>query len=159
MIQPARVLLSNAPPLDSDSSHASRVLQEHSGNRQLNDDSYANAIDDKYPSTLLAENNYPVHQPVHGPQHVYRQTLQQKHGYRYGHSRHLGVQSDQVRNAKIARFLYHRFRASDQFMKYRHRQQTPDKKSQEQKWPDHLERAFIQGAYLFRSFIRQWKLR
>ena len=46
-----------------------------------------------------------------------------------------------------ARDLYQRFRSSDQYVKYRERQ-SDRQQSEDQKWPDRLERAFFQGMLL-----------
>lgn len=41
--------------------------------------------------------------------------------------------------------LYRRFEKSDQYVKYRARQAKDDKGNGDQKWPDHLEKAFFRG--------------
>ena len=41
--------------------------------------------------------------------------------------------------------LYNRFKKSDQYVKYRNRQTKDDKGNEDQKWPDHLEKAFFRG--------------
>lgn len=53
---------------------------------------------------------------------------------------------DITRIKKAAAILYHRFRNSEQYMKYRGRQHKDDKGNQgEQKWPDRLELAFFEA--------------
>lgn len=152
-MQPARVLPSNAPPLNEiDNGHVSRVLQEHSGNRQQNDYSYSHDSGQKYPTAVLTENSYPGHQPQHHqPAHIYRQTPLQRHNYRYRN--HLG-NDDQAKAEKLAKHLYTRFTQSDHYMKYRNKQPKGEKNG-EKIWPDRLELAFFQGMcchYLDRSF-------
>lgn len=162
MIQPARVLPSNAPPLaeggGDGSSHVSRVLQEHSGNRQHNDYSYS-SLDSgqKYPAAVLTENSYAGHQPHHQhqhhhhhhqPAHVYRQTPLQRHTYRYAPRNHLG-NDDQAKAEKLAKHLYTRFTHSDHYMKYRNKQGPKgDKGGGDKIWPDRLELAFFQGMFV-----------
>ncbi|EME45955.1 hypothetical protein DOTSEDRAFT_127012, partial [Dothistroma septosporum NZE10] len=58
----------------------------------------------------------------------------------------MGSGDDRARVEKAARILYHRFRNSESYMKYRTRQQKDDKGNQgEQKWPDRLEQAFFEA--------------
>lgn len=152
MIQPAPVLRSNAPPLsDADGIGQSRVLQEHSGNRQFNEYSYVDeSTEEKYPATLLAENAYCSHQAhhqrPHQPHPVHQQPSHSRQHNRNGSARSQIDPNHRARAEKTARYLYHRFRASDQYMKYRTRQQKDEKPGTEQKWPDRLELAFFQGA-------------
>lgn len=158
MIQPARVVLpsSSTPPTGSDNAH-SRVLQEHSGNRQTNEYSYTQTVDQKYPVPLLTENTYVVHPaqpPVqHAPSQFYRHAPLPRSHHRSVVNRSQNPYWDPVYQAwceKQARVLFHRFRSSDQYMKYRSRQQKEDKRGQEeQKWPDRLELAFFQGMDSF----------
>lgn len=154
MIQAAPVLPSNGSPLlNADTSRQSRALQEQSTNRQHNEYSYVDGQEQKY-SSLLTETHYPGHQQPQ-PRHVYGQTPLQRNQYRYSSSRYqLGhdTHDARARAKQVAAQLYERFRASDQYMKYRTRQQKDDKNN-EQKWPDHLEWAFFQGAMT----IQGWK--
>lgn len=161
MLQPTRVLPSNAPPLQdgSDGLHqASRVLQEHSGNRQQHHDFGSTGDWDqtkylydqqKYPANVLSgENAYPrphgSHQLYHQSQHLYHPQPQHRQAWRYGGYRPYG----QINEAQVqydAERLYQRFRKSDQYVKYRTRQSKDDKGNGDQKWPDHLEKAFFRG--------------
>lgn len=149
MLQPARVLPSNAPPLrEGDSVHqASRVLQEHSGNRQQNDYSTANGYDQKYPTPALTENTWPHHQQPQHTTQLYHPQPQYRQTFTYGQTRHPGYYhgDDDASVIPRARALYRRFQASDLYKKYRGRQHKDDKNGQDQKWPDHLEEAFFRG--------------
>ena len=153
MIQPSRVLPSNAPPLTEGDNlhHASRILQEHSGNRQQSDLGLQNDYEQKYPSSLLTENTYPRHhghQQLHQTQHLYHPQPQHRQIWRYGHLRGSFGYPSPEQLAKIefeADRLYRRFRQSDQYIKYRTRQSKDDKGNGDQKWPDHLEKAFFRG--------------
>ena len=155
MIQP-RILPSNAPPLtDGDIvHHASRVLQEHSGNRQSDYTASAPAgYPAKYPTPLLTENVLPISQPqqpapqqyaapMYNPQPQYGQTFsygQARHSQGYYHG------NDDSWVVKQAKYLYRRFQNSSPYMKYRGRQHKDDKGNSDQKWPDHLEEAFFRG--------------
>lgn len=150
MIQPAAcVLPSNAPPLregggDNTIQHASRVLQEHSVNRQQNDHSSTAVYEPTYNiPTQTGENAYPSFPqfPQHQPQTDYSQTYRAPPGYGYRHP-------DNERGVvKKASELYRRFQECPGYTKYRSRQQKDDKAGQEQKWPDHLEEAFFRGQY------------
>lgn len=156
MIQPARVLPSNAPPLrDGDSIHqASRVLQEHSGNRQQHELGFSEGHETKYPPDLLTENNFPEHieqrQQQQQYEHLYHPQPQHRQALRYGYARG-AYRYAQPAPELEARFqaeadrLFRRFRESAQYMKYRQKQAKDDKGNGEQKWPDHLERAFCYG--------------
>lgn len=154
MILPTKVLPSNAPPLQDDNGvqHASRVLQEHSGNRQLVDFNSNNDYEPKYPlsgPSRLNEQSYPRHHvPQQPTQHFYRPQPQHRPTYRYGYSRagyrYLTPQ-DEAKYQYEAERLYRRFRQSDQYVKYRGRQSKGDKGNEDQKWPDHLEKAFFRG--------------
>lgn len=144
MIRPAQVLPSNAPPLhEVDGGHTSRVLTEHSGNRQHSECSYSHYSDQKYPDVVLTENSYAGHQPQHQPAHAYRQTPLQRHNYRYARNR-LGNE-DQAKAEKLEKHLYLRFTQSEHYMKYRNKQFSGNKAGNGQKWPDRLESAFFQG--------------
>lgn len=160
MLQPTRVLPSNAPPLQEggDGLHqASRVLQEHSGNRQQHydfgntsawDQSKYSYDDQKYPANVLAgENAYPRHhvqhhQGQHQHTQLYQPQPQHRATWRYSYPR--GYQDEAALQYNAER-LYRRFRQSDQYNKYRTRQSKEDKGNGEQKWPDHLEKAFFRG--------------
>ena len=150
MIQPTRILPSNAPPFrEGDSVHqASRVLQEHSGNRQHDCSQVVNDYERKYPSSALTENNYTfqTQQPHQVPQ-LYHPQPQHRHAWRYGHARGYRYPGpeDEVKIRYEADRLFHRFRRSDQYIKYRNRQTKDDKGNGDQKWPDHLEKAFFRG--------------
>ena len=159
MMQPARVLLSNAPPLGDGeiAHHASRVLQEQSGNRQ-NDYITSGSIgyQPKCPTPLLTENILPAYQPqpvagqyaavqLYHSQPQYGQTFtygQTRHGQGYYHG------NDDTWVVKQAKYLYRRFQSSSPYMKYRGRQHKDDKGNGDQKWPDHLEEAFFRGMQL-----------
>ena len=145
MIHPAaRVLPSNAPPL-RDGSDASRVLQEHSGNRQHNDYSVSNGYEQKYAGSALAENTYPTQQQ-HGQ--LYNTQPQYRTPHRYGYAsnrRPHHPHEDDAWVAQEAKKLYRRFFQSEQYTKYRTKQHKEDKGGQDQKWPDHLEEAFFRG--------------
>lgn len=160
MLQPARVLPSNAPPLQEghDGLHqASRVLQEHSGNRQQHHDFDSTGDWDqskylydqqKYPANVLTgENAYARHHVPHQQyqhRHLHHPQPRHRYAWRYGHPRgpwpmnEAQVQYD-------AEQLYRRFEKSDQYVKYRARQAKDDKGNGDQKWPDHLEKAFFRG--------------
>ena len=151
MIQPTRVLPSNAPPLqDCNTVHqASRVLQEHSGNRQQNEFGFTNDYEQKYPSSALTENSYSrQQQPQQQSLHLYHPQPQNRQPWRYTHARAGHRYPGPAEAARIqidADHLYRRFRDSNQYMKYRHRQSKDDKGNGDQKWPDHLEKAFFRG--------------
>ncbi|EGP87880.1 Tec1-like protein [Zymoseptoria tritici IPO323] len=153
MIQPTRVLPSNASPLrDADSLHGPRVLQEHSGNRQYHNYSYTEHSQPKYPPSLSTENSYIGHQPLHHEAHYYQQHPAQRY---HGGSRRSRPPTREEQDAwmrkclKEADVLYARFRASDGYAKYRQRQQREEKPGTEQKWPEHLEVAFFQALAIF----------
>lgn len=173
MLQPTRVLPSNAPPLQdgSDGLHqASRVLQEHSGNRQqhLPHDAFGSAPSDwnqlkqlydpqKYPANVLTgENAYPTHHSIlhrgphqvtpsaHRSHNLYPNQASYRPSFRNGHGRFWSPQ-DEAKLQHDAERLYQRFAKSDQYVKYRTRQSKEDKGNSDQKWPDHLEKAFFRG--------------
>ncbi|KAM3425752.1 hypothetical protein BST61_g7683 [Cercospora zeina] len=144
MFQSTAVLPSNAPLHHQESSNrSSRVLQEHSGNRQQ--EYYAAPVDQKYPTSYLTENNYPAYQHIPRPLHATSHTLLQHNRLRHPQHRFHHGQRDQQQIRKEARYLFQRFRSSDGYMKYRNRQHKEDKGSAEQKWPDRLEYAFFQA--------------
>lgn len=160
MMLPARVLPSNAPPLlDGDGlQSASRVLQEHSGNRQINDFSFAATdYEQKYSgATLFNENSYDQqlqlqHQPQQVTGQLYHPRPQNRsHAWKYGQQRSVYPYHNLAEDPKIqveAEYLYSRFKQSEAYVKYRTRQ-AKDEKHEEQKWPDHLEKAFFRGTYL-----------
>lgn len=147
---PAPIVPSNAPP-QSDvihGQHTSRVLREHSGNRQH--DYYGSSLEQKYPSAYLSENTYSTYQHVPRPAHVSQQTLLQHNRSRHGQHRHIHGQRDPQQIRKEARYLFQRFKAADGYNKYRNRQSKDDKGTGEgaQKWPDRLEYAFFEGVWL-----------
>lgn len=162
MLQPTRVLPSNAPPLQEgcDGLHqASRVLQEHPGNRQQHYD-FGNTSEwtqakypydqQKYPANVLTgENAYPRHhvqqqQGQHHQPQLYHPQPQHRAAWRYGFA---GRYQDEAALQYNAERLYRRFRQSDQYVKYRTRQSKDDKGNGDQKWPDHLEKAFFRGSW------------
>lgn len=164
MMLPTRVLPSNAPPLlDGDGlPSASRVLQEHSGNRQINDFVFAGTeYEQKYSgATLFNENSYEAQlQPQH--QHQQQQLPQQQvthqlhhprpqhrhHTWKFGQQRSVYPYTNPAEDSKIqveAEYLHRRFKQSESYIKYRNRQTKGDK-SDDQKWPEHLEKAFFRG--------------
>lgn len=164
MLQPPRVLPSNAPPLRSDDDYhqALNVLHEQSGNRQRLDFDSATESEQKYPSSILTENAYPVQHPpqqyqvpqLYHPQPQHRQLWRCGFGRGGRYSTH-GPEDD-AREAARLRFesdrLYHRFRMSEQYVKYRDRQSKDDKGNGDQKWPDHLEKAFFYGTFSLETF-------
>lgn len=147
MLQPTPVVPSNAPP-QQDIAHSSRVLQEHSGNRQHIEYAYQ-STESKYTAAYLSENVYGGY-PASQPAYSYQQTALQRHNLRHAQARHQPGHRpvDQVR--KEARYLFHRFRSSDGYMKYRNRQHS-EKAGTEQKWPDRLEYAFFEGTSTIRE--------
>jgi transcriptional enhancer factor len=126
------------------------VLQEHSGNRQPVDFNNSDEYQPKYPSSGLTDSSYPRHHVLQPPtQHVYRPQPQYRQTYRqrYGRASYRCYMTPQE-EAKLqyeAERLYRRFRQSDQYIKYRARQSKDDKGNGDQKWPDHLEKAFFRG--------------
>ncbi|CAK1356868.1 unnamed protein product [Cercospora beticola] len=144
MLQPTPVVPSNAPLHHQESyTRSSRVLQEHSGNRQQ--DYYAASVDQKYPASYLTENTYPAYQQVPRPLHTNTHSLLQHNRLRHPQQRFHHGQRDPQQIRKEARYLFHRFRSSDGYMKYRNRQHKEDKGVSEQKWPDRLEYAFFEA--------------
>ncbi|KAK0249782.1 hypothetical protein LTR35_011746 [Friedmanniomyces endolithicus] len=162
MLQPApRVLPSNAPPLHDDGDsvqHASRVLQEHSGNRQQQLAYPASAIyEPKYTLPLHTENTWPgAYQQYHQQQqHVHHHAVPshqynggQQFAIRARHPPYDYQHADDERNdLKKAADLFRRFQACAGYAKYRDKQQAAkdEKAAQEQKWPDDLEEAFFRA--------------
>jgi transcriptional enhancer factor len=159
MMLPTRVLPSNAPPLhDGDGlQHASRILQEHSGNRQHNDFGFATEYEQKFDPSVFGENSYACQQqiqqqhPHHVTQQLYHPRPQHRQAWRYGsYNRGYGYPNpeEDAKNQVEADYLYRRFRQSESYVKYRARQSKEDKGNDEQKWPDHLEKAFFRGRLL-----------
>jgi len=153
MIQPPRVLPSNASPLSTDGNdQASRVLQEHSGNRQQTAYPYSQSYgEQKYAVSRLTENTYPAPPVQNGyplnPQPAaptWSSELRRSGDARGKYGRKPGLPSP-AEKAVEAKKLYRRFLSSDQYAKYRQRQHKDDKGSQDQKWPDVLEEAFFRG--------------
>ena len=149
------VLPSNAPPLGGDSGvyQASRVLQEHSGNRQQYDYHGSSAFEQKYASAALAENTWPAHQQHHQQQifqtaaqfyHPHLQYRQSSLTYAQANRGTRFYADEEERITRQAKNLFQRFQASAAYKKYRGRQQKDDK-AQDQKWPDQLEEAFFRG--------------
>ncbi|KAK3710686.1 hypothetical protein LTR37_010105 [Vermiconidia calcicola] len=167
MIQPTRVLPSNAPPLrDGDGlHHTSKVLQEHSGNRQ-NDLDFSNDYEQQnYPASLLNENAFPRHhqpqQQQAAPQHLYHPQPQHRHHWKYSYVRggyRYPSAEDEARIHFDSERLYRRFRQSDQYIKYRNRQSKDDKGNGDQKWPDTLEKAFFTALVRYPPMGRRKQL-
>ena len=161
MLQPApRVLPSNAPPLHDDGDsvqHASRVLQEHSGNRLQQLAYPASAIyEPKYSLPLQqTENSWPGAYQQYQQQHVHHHAVpshQYKGGQQFAirarHPPYDYQHADDERNdLKKAADLFRRFQACAGYAKYRDKQHQgkDEKAAQEQKWPDDLEEAFFRG--------------
>ena len=156
MIQPTQVLPSNASPLRNDDNvyQASRILQEHSGNGQQAEFSFGDGFNTKYSSSVLSENHFSIphqqpYQQAQAPQ-LYHPQPRPRQPWRYGYARGGVRHNAPEEDARIrydAERLYNRFRKSDQYVKYRNRQTKEDKGSEDQKWPDHLEKAFFRGLY------------
>lgn len=166
-MQPERVLPSNASPLDSDALRSSsRILQEHSGNRQPSEFPYVAEYDPKYVGSFFGENSYvPQQQHSSQPHHLWRQLHHPRPHHhqpwkyaiqRGGHDDYDGYASlAQPKTQVAAEYLYHRFKQSEAYVKYRARQTKDDKRgSDEQKWPEHLEKAFFTGAYSLQGDLR-----
>ena len=161
MMVPEQVLPSNAPPLLDDGLHsASKVLQEHSGNRQHTDLSYGGGYDTKYSSSLFNENSYihqhqyqqPLPQQQQLTQQLHHSRPQQRQQWKYGIQRngyHNYATLDHRKVQVEAEYLYSRFKQSESYVKYRTRQTKDDKGNDDQKWPEHLEKAFFQGETPF----------
>lgn len=157
-LKPA-VLPSNAPPLEENGVYqASRVLQEHSGNRQQST-LVVHGSDQKASSTTSIENSWssqPVQQLGIATANRYYQVPTSyrqpslPYGHPHRHSRYFshGEEESVTRQAKR---LWQRFQASPAYKKYRGRQHKDDKGNTEQKWPDHLEEAFFRGKQVLHS--------
>ncbi|KAK0337808.1 hypothetical protein LTR59_005340 [Friedmanniomyces endolithicus] len=160
MLQPApRVLPSNAPPLHDDGDsvqHASRVLQEHSGNRQQQLAYPASTIyEPKYTLPLQqTENSWPGAYTQYQQQHVHLALAShqynggQQFAIRARHPPYDYQHADDERNdLKKAADLFRRFQACAGYAKYRDKQQAAkiEQAVQEQKWPDDLEEAFFRA--------------
>ncbi|KAF2765208.1 TEA-domain-containing protein [Teratosphaeria nubilosa] len=174
MLQPTQVLRSNAPPLKEEPvpesnfiHHTSRILQEQSGNRQLNDytsAAVANGYQRKYgvsshQQTSPTENNWPAasiltqpHRPqyysVPAQAHHSQPYVRQSYGYgsyqARGYCRHI---SDQQIDQK-ARMLWKHFQNSESYRKYRAKQQKEqkdEKNDSDHVWPEHLEKTFVRA--------------
>jgi transcriptional enhancer factor len=155
MLQPTRVLPSNASPVhEDDGVHETRILQEHSGNRQHHEYPYlAHAVNDlKYQQSFLSENSYlEQHQPPPHPNYFYQQSnvIRQHHNHGLGRRRPTDheIACIMQRVRRNADDLCRRFNASDGYVKYRQRQKQNTKIKADQKWPEHLELAFFQGMF------------
>lgn len=138
---PSAILPSNAPPWSGavDDQVSARVLHEQSGNRQ-SDFAAAGLPESKYRYPSLNENGYPIHHR-HGRVH-------QSQGRPIYHGGYQQLEADRnARTAIEARSLYTHILNSDGYKTYRSRQSTDDPtdvKGANQKWPEHLERAFFQ---------------
>lgn len=146
MIQPACVLPSNASPLVGGTEPGTRVLQEHSGNRQHQEYKLPQDYDQKYSASSVSEN--PTARIPLRTQHLYRTPYHSSQPWRSGFTR-LGYGRShyptQAEKDERARRLLRRFHACEGYSKYRARQVKHDEKSGEQMWPDHLEHAFCRG--------------
>ncbi|KAK5171196.1 uncharacterized protein LTR77_004340 [Saxophila tyrrhenica] len=158
------VLRSNAPPLDDGDGLdlTSRILQEHSGNRQHNAYPFPTGFEQKCPTSLLTENAYSRHHQWTGHHNDHQQLyyprphprLALRHGYpRIGHPQ--CSPQEEAKNQVEAEFLYQRFRQSDAYVKYRGRQSKDDKGNEDQKWPDHLEKAFFRALVTWKPMGRR----
>jgi len=148
-----RVLPSNgSPPHDENNvSHASRILQEQSGNRQQLEPHQIDYLQ-KHPYSLLSESHHPISllhfSHPHAPQ-LYHPQPQHRQPWRFT----LPSKSQQYAAPEVeaairydAERLYAHFRQSEAYNKYRNRQTKDEKGGGDQKWPDHLERAFFRGT-------------
>lgn len=153
MIQPEHVLPSNAPPLRDDGRlfQVSRVLQEQSGNRQQSEFVLDHDVGEiKGEATSFDENQVvaPLQRlqsfpPLYHPQPQHRQAW--RYGYARAGWRYPGPE-EEARIRLEAERLYNRVRKSQHYLKYRDRQTKDDKGNQDQKWPEHLEKAFFRGS-------------
>ncbi|EMF14604.1 TEA-domain-containing protein, partial [Sphaerulina musiva SO2202] len=144
VLLPAPVVPSNAPS-HSDAIHgqSSRVLQEHSGNRQH--DYFAASLEQeqKLPSACLSENAYVAYQHDPRPAHVSHQTRIQHNRSRDAQLGHRHGQRDPEQIRREAKYLLERFKASEAWSKYRDRQAK--KPSSDHVWPEELEWAFFEA--------------
>lgn len=139
---PSSILPSNAPPWSNggDDHLSTRVLREQSGNRQ-SDFAGSNDLEPKYQYSSLNENGYPVR---HHYSHVHHPRSQNPyHGRHYQSEPEKNAQRNAV-TAIEAKGLYRYILSSEGYRKYRARQPKDEKSSGDQKWPEHLERAFFQ---------------
>jgi hypothetical protein len=148
MLQPY-VLPSNAPPLAAVTESTTRVLQEHSGNRQHSDLKHTQNYKE-----LLSENTNPrqitrtTHQSYRPPHAPFRSGFARP-SYARSH------QPTQAENDDRARRLLRRFHSSEQYAKYRAKGSKECDKNGEKKWSDHLEQAFFRGKSLD-SVLQTW---
>ncbi|KAI7086025.1 hypothetical protein KC356_g5369 [Hortaea werneckii] len=164
-LKPA-VLPSNAPPLEENGVYqASRVLQEHSGNRQQST-LVVQGPDQKASSTTSIENSWSSQHVqqlgVAAANHYYHLPTSYRqsslpYGHSHRHSRYL-IHSDEERITRQAKHLWQRFQASPAYKKYRGRQHKDDKGNTEQKWPDHLEEAFFRALVMYPPMGRRKKM-
>ncbi len=153
MIHPVCVLPSNAPPLRDDENvyQTSKVLQEHSGNRQQHNTAFVGDGDVKCSSYLFNANNLgnylPSQQQASQISHPQPQHPQFFRGS-YGHcARRFPRPESEAKIRLDADRLYSRMLKCEQYVKYRDRQAKNDKTKDEQKWPDYLEKAFFRGSW------------
>lgn len=155
MIQPSRVLPSNAPPLRDDDTddvnESSRILQEHSGSRQHGDAVFSNDIDFKYPAADSDENICVVAPAFYQPQPLpfvpllppFQQGL--RLGYAHVGRRYPGPE-EEARIRADAERLYHHICMTEGHTKYREKQRiAKGSKGKKQIWPTHIEKAFCRG--------------
>jgi hypothetical protein len=141
MLQPY-VLPSNASPMVAVTESTTRVLQEHSGNRQHSDLKSTQNYKE-----LLSENTHP-RQLIRPTHQLYRPQPTSHAPFRSGFARPSYARSHHPTQAEKddrARRLLRRFHASEQYAKYRAKGSKEDDKNGEKKWPDHLEQAFFRG--------------
>jgi transcriptional enhancer factor len=147
MIQPTPIVPSNAPPQHDTigSHHSSRVLQEHSGNRQQNDYSYHAPSEQKHQPAHQIENTYQGYQ-IPRPLPIYQQTpLQQRNAYRHFARRCVEKHDDPIELRRKVRYLLQRCHGCEAFSKYRERLVKGHKPGAEQIWPERLEFALFEG--------------
>ncbi|KAI6827477.1 hypothetical protein KC340_g9641 [Hortaea werneckii] len=164
-LKPA-VLPSNAPPLEENGVYqASRVLQEHSGNRQQST-LVVHGSDQKASSTTSIENSWSSQHVqqlgIATANHYYQvPTSYRQPSLPYGHphrqSRYFN-HSEEESITRQAKRLWQRFQASPAYKKYRGRQHKDDKGNTEQKWPDHLEEAFFRALVMYPPMGRRKKM-
>ncbi|KAI7241534.1 hypothetical protein KC330_g511 [Hortaea werneckii] len=164
-LKPA-VLPSNAPPLEENGVYqASRVLQEHSGNRQQST-LVVHGSDQKAPSTASIENSWSSQHVqqlgIATANHYYQVPTSYRqpslpYGHPHRHSRYFN-HSEEESITRQAKRLWQRFQASPAYKKYRGRQHKDDKGNTEQKWPDHLEEAFFRALVMYPPMGRRKKM-
>ncbi|KAF2483705.1 TEA/ATTS domain family-domain-containing protein [Neohortaea acidophila] len=166
MIQPLRVLPSNAPPLREEAHiyQTSRVLQKQSGNRQLGDYTYGEEIKVKNHLAIFDENQASAahHQALHTLP-LYHPQPQHRQVWRYGHAQpayqYAYPHPEEEERIRIeAERLYDRLLKTDAFVNYRNRQAKSAKGTEEKKWPDHLERAFVRALVQYPPMGRRQQL-